>query len=233
MKVLAGSLLLAMATTVCANEVQIDFGYFDSPKDQGEKFVATLPAKLALSGFSLAGKRIDLGGQWRVAQSGYDLEAVRDGALSSRSAATGYMLLEREVADHALELLFVSMSLSSRYQDEILSRSPAYCQRDARYAFQDIQSDTTRRVSCVAIVQSQLPEAVPAAAANKATGLAQFVRDNAIYAPGSEIYEQEMFLSRNSNHFYVYRAKPVLGDGIEPFKREVLQLRDNVQQNFF
>lgn len=233
MKNLAGSLLMLVATTVSAGDVNIDFGMFDSAKTQGEKFVATLPAKLELSKFTLAGKQIDLGGAWRIIQSGYDLDAVKDGALSTRSIATGYMLLERRLADQALELLFVSMSLSARHQDEIVTRPPAFCQRNARFAFQDIQSDTTRKVSCFAIGQNQLAEQGAAANAGDFTGIARFIRDNRAYAPGSEIYEQEMFLSRNASHFYIYRAKPVLAEGFEPFKRDALQLRDNVQQNFF
>lgn len=239
MKALPAITLLCLASAmVHATEVAVTFGMFSTAKEHGEAFEQALPTGTELDSLVLAGKRLDLGGSWRVYQRGYHVTGVTEAGTSmqTRQTAEGYLMLGRSGEDKAFELLYLNMSLTPRSGSEYLGSSPAYCAQNSRFVFQDVQADTRSKISCLAITQSQLADNAggqSAVDADKFTGLAKFVRDNALYAPGSAIYEQEMFLSRNASHFYVYRAKPVLGDGIEPFRREVLQLRDNVQKNFF
>lgn len=223
-------------STAQANEVQVEFGVFDSAKEQGEKFEQALRKGVSVSSLVIKGRRVELGGDWQVFWSGYRVGGVTEAgsSLLSRQIADGYVMLGRQGKDQAFELLYLDMNISYRKRTEYFPSSPAYCLQDKKYLFQSLQADTTTKISCLAIQQSRMPETEQAwqADATATRGIAQLLREQRFFAPGSEVYEQEMFLSRNGSHFYAYRTKPVVAEGIEPFKRDALQLRDNVQQNF-
>ncbi|SCK06658.1 hypothetical protein [Vogesella sp. LIG4] len=234
-KAFAWLALSLIATAVHANDAEVDFRFFDSAKEKGEKFVAALPKQSVVSRLVLKGKPIDFGGEWRVLRSDYMVDQVMEsgGPTSTRDSVTGYLILERSQADADPEFMQLEIALDGRVMYEYLNINPTYCVPSSNYVFQRVDESRKERMACLATSKQVVPQPGTEASERKLFGLRASVYKGKVFPVGSAFYEQELMEARNASYVYAYRVRMVKDGALEDMNQRGLKLRDSVRENFF
>lgn len=237
MKRFIGALaLLALMGSAQATEVRVDFGFFDSAKEQGSKFVQALPKGTELSRLTLGSKQLELGSSWQVLHSGYYLDTVDEvgSPISGRGVATGYLYLGKFNAERLNEFMRLDISLYSRVRTEYLTNILPVCQKSEDYVYQDILEARNQRMSCLAVrVGSPALESKRSdiySAVENAYGEMLFQADS---QDSTKLYITELYETKSSNLFRLYRVMPAEGRALPQLSDELVRMRSNLQSAFF
>ncbi|MFC3530570.1 hypothetical protein ACFOLG_00060 [Vogesella facilis] len=232
LSVLCSGLLMANAH---ARDVNIEFSFFDSAKTKGELFKSALPDNEELDVLVIAGKRLDLGGHWKVYYSDYDLEEVTEsgGPLISRDVVSGYLIMTRELPDSRPEFMYLSVPLHKWSRNEYMTRIPGYCEANAANLFQSTVHTQPNKISCAAIQQAPAALAASKDQQPELRPIQRYVRERKFFSSGAQLLELQQVESRYANPIVIYRARLAEEGALEQLSQGALKLRENIWQNFY
>ena len=230
--VLCTGLLMANAQ---ARDISIEFGFFDSAKTRGERFKSALPDNEELDGLVIAGKRLDLGGHWKVYYSDYDLDEVTEsgGPLVSRDVVSGYLIMTRALPGTRPEFMYLSLPLNKWSRNEYMTRIPDYCATNRASLFQSTEHTQPNKISCATILQAPALLAASKDQQPELRPIQRYVRERRFFPSDAQLLELQQVESRYANPVIIYRARLAEEGALDQLSQSALKLRESIWQNFY
>lgn len=138
-----------------ANEVKIDFGFFDTYLAQGKKFEEAFKRGDQVSRINIDGKVIDLGQNWTVAGSWFDINEIRvTGGGSNFPYSEGKLALVRIENGKVVDTLSAGFSLNSKEQNSWKNSLNSACKGATNVLAQQVDSSLDKRQSCQRVLST-------------------------------------------------------------------------------
>lgn len=229
--------MLLFTTASAAEEIRVDFGFFDSAHEQGEKFKQAFPVGRVLDRFQVAGRKVALGSDWTVlhADSVEQTVNISGSPVSGRKLSSGVLVLSStDAAGKLAALRLVLVSLQNHIVGEFLRKMPKSCVSSSDFVYQDVLWNKDTRMSCIATVQHDA-DTIAAQSPLYEVALAQW-GSSPFGSPDDGapmLLQTEYYESHGSALISVTQLQPALPDALPAVRRSFSELRQAIQQDFF
>lgn len=228
---LAGVLLALLGSMTQANEVKVEFGFFDSPATQAKKFEDAFRQNDRISGINIDGRSLSLGSEWIVLNAWSSLEPYR---TSDKMGSTGVLVLGKIDNKKLYDNLYLRIGLQAPQAREFRTALSTVCAPKKEPFFSEFSRAEDKFQSCMNMEKWSYEDKGSNAGRLEVTikGYAA-AHGLSIQPTGEKMLTANIYESRRATAIYASRDTVLTSTDPEELKRFAQDLRRSIQRNFY